>query len=95
MTAFSVHMCLCVRGALKQLNASRAKKSCFNDDHGRPLSRLEAIDGLLDELTKGHETIPMHKGCANPCKNSAKCKGFDYGPEGGCPGHPIGEGEPA
>ena len=92
MTATAYHLSLCVRGALKQLNASRAKKSAFTDDQGRPMTRLQAIDGLMDELAKGHESMPMHKGCSNPCKNSPKCKGFDYGAQGGCPGHPVDEG---
>ena len=85
-TTFYMH--LCVRGALNQLHRSRAKKSAFTDDHGRPMTRLEAIDGLMDELSKGHECMPMSKGCGNPCKNSALCAGFDYGKDGGCPGHP-------
>ncbi len=92
MSAISLYMSLCVRGALKQLTQSRAKKSYFTDDQGRPMTRLQAIDGLMDELSAGHETIPMHKGCGNPCKNSPKCSGFDYGEQGGCPGHPVEEG---
>lgn len=92
MTAISLHMCLCVRGAIKNLHGSRAKRSGFTDDNGRQLTRLEAIDALMDELAKGRETIPMHSGCGNPCKNSRLCNGFDYGPNGGCPGYPIEEG---
>ena len=92
MTAVALYMSLCVRGALRRLQASRAKRSEFSLK-GRPLSRLEAIDALHDELAKGHETIPTHKGCGKPCTNSPKCKGFDYGPEGGCPGFPHDEGD--
>jgi hypothetical protein len=80
-------MCLSVRGALKRLNASRAKKSEFSDE-GRPLTRLEAIDGLHDELAAGRETLPMNKECKNPCTYADKgCKGFNYGKNGGCPGY--------
>jgi hypothetical protein len=74
MTAIALYMSLCVRGAIKQLGASRAKKSYFTDADGQPLSRQSAIDHLMDELAKGHETIPTHKGCRNPCQNSTKCK---------------------
>lgn len=95
MSAINIHMCLCVRGAIKNLQESRAKRSGFTGDNGQQLTRLEAIDALMDELAKGRETIPMHKGCGNPCKNSPKCNGFDYGDMGGCPGYPVEEGGPA
>ena len=91
MTAVNIHMCLCVRGAIRNLQGSRAKRSAFTDDKGRPLTRLEAIEGLLDEIAQGRETLPMHKGCGNPCKNSPLCKGFDFGKDGGCPGYPAEE----
>lgn len=81
-----LHMSLCVRGALKQLMSSRSKRSYFTKADGTPATRVEAIDHLMDELSRGRETLPMHKGCANPCKNSPTCAGFDYGPTGGCPG---------
>lgn len=90
MSARRVTMCLSVRGALRELNSSRAKGSYYNDDSGKPLSRMQAIESLQDELSKGREKIPMSKECANPCKHADKgCKGFDYGKEGGCPGHII------
>lgn len=92
MSAVSLYMSLCVRGALRRLQASRAKRSEFSLN-GVPLTRLQAIDALHDELAKGRETIPTHKGCANPCKNSPKCKGFDYSEAGGCPGFPHDEGD--
>ncbi len=88
MTARRVTMCLSVRGALRELNASRAKKSYYNDDDGKALTRLEAIEALQDQLSMGREKIPMSKSCGNPCKN-AGCAGFDYGKEGGCPGYEI------
>ena len=89
-----VSMCLSVRGALRRLSESRGKKSEFTDD-GRPLTRLEAIESLQDELVKGHETIPLGENCSNPCQHADKgCKGFDYGKSGGCPGYWLKE-EPA
>lgn len=94
MTAMQLHMCLDVRGALKTLMKSRAKRSAFTDTGGQPMTRMQAIDGLMDELSKGHEVVPMHKGCDSPCRNSAKCKGFDF-KGGGCPGHPVEEGSEA
>lgn len=91
MTMTRYYMCLSVRGAISDLHRRRSKKPTeYRDDNGRPLYRNEAIDALMDELAKGHEVIPMHKGCGNPCKNSCKCAGFDY-KDGGCPGYPIDE----
>lgn len=85
-----ISMCVSVRGALRNLAESRSKKSAFNDNNGRPLSRMEAIDALQNELVKGHQTLPMGDDCANPCKHADKgCKGFDYGEHGGCPGYWI------
>jgi hypothetical protein len=84
-----ISMCLSVRGALRRLAESRSKKSEFTDD-GRPLTRLEAIESLQDELVKGHETIPLGENCNNPCQHADKgCKGFDHGKNGGCPGYWI------
>ena len=88
MTITRSYMCLCVRGAIKNLQGSRAKKSAFTGDDGKPLTRLEAIDALMDELVQGHKVIPMHSGCGNPCKNSCDCAGFDY-EDGGCPGYKL------
>lgn len=86
----SVYMCLNVRGALNDLSRSKQKISYFTDSAtGKPISRIDAIDGLCDELTKGHEVIPMHSKCGNPCQNSDKCAGFDYGKDGGCPGYEV------
>ena len=88
MSGKSYYMCMSVRGAIKDLQSKRGKKSYMNDDQGRPLTRLEAIDALMDELAKGHEVIPMGDKCANPCPNADKgCTGFDYGTHGGCPGY--------
>lgn len=82
-----VSMCLSVRGALRRLAESRSKKSEFTDE-GRPLTRLEAIESLQDELVKGRETVPLGANCSNPCQHADKgCEGFNYGKNGGCPGY--------
>lgn len=73
------HMCLSVRGALRNWNKLMLKNMFLHDD-GRKCSAEEATDILLDELSKGHDVIPL----------SAKpCEGFDY--KKGCPGHPVEE----
>lgn len=94
MTTMSMHMCLCTRGAIRNLQASRSKKTAYQHDDGRPMNKDEAMNALMDELAKGHESIPMSKKCGNPCQNSPLCKGFDYGKDGGCPGHPVSEESP-
>ncbi|TJZ75615.1 hypothetical protein [Chitiniphilus eburneus] len=88
------YMFLCVRGAIRDLQGRRRSKkhTGYTDDQGRPLNRDQAIDALMDELAKGHEVIPMHKGCGNPCRNSNACAGFDY-KDGGCPGYPVDAAE--
>lgn len=92
MSAIRVSMSVNVRGSLKSLLRSRAKNSYFSDDDGKPMTRLQAIDCLMDELAKGHECIPADGRCGNPCKKSSKCRGFDYSNGGGCPGYPIEKG---
>jgi hypothetical protein len=83
-------MCISVRGALARLSESRGKRSEFQSDKGKPLTRLEAIDALMDELAQGHEVIPMGSKCGNPCGHADKgCTGFDYGKGGGCPGYRV------
>jgi len=84
----TVYMCMSVRGGIRNLQALRKNaRTYMTDDHGRVLSRDEAINAMMDELAKGHETIPMGPQCANPCTNADKgCTGFDYGEHGGCPG---------
>ncbi|MYM34880.1 hypothetical protein GTP38_11070 [Duganella sp. FT94W] len=83
-------ICLSVRGALRDLGSRRGAGSYFTDDNGKPLTRLQAIDALHDDLAAGRETIPVNNECANPCPNAGKgCKGFDFGKGGGCPGYWI------
>ena len=86
-TSRTVYMCMSVRGAINSLHRQRGKKTYMTDDQGRPLTKQQALDALMDELAKGHETIPMGPQCANPCPNADKgCPGFDYGEHGGCGG---------
>lgn len=72
-----IHMCLDVRGFLKN-SKKRDYKGMFKHDDGRTMTPDEAKDALLDELAKGHVVIPFGK----------PCDGFDYS-GGGCPGHAI------
>ena len=87
----STFMCMSVRGGIRMLQAKRRNaKTYMTDDKGRPLSRDEAINALMDELAKGREVIPMSPHCGKPCAY-ASCPGFDYGERGGCGGHTTGE----
>lgn len=88
MSSTNICMSLCVRGAIRNLQAQRSKKTGYTHDNGNPMTKAEAIDALMDELAKGHETMPMGKKCGNPCGHSG-CKGFDYSARGGCPGYTV------
>lgn len=85
-------MCMSVRGGIRMLQAKRRNAKTYMTDSstGKPLSRDEAINELMDELSKGHEVIPMNSNCGNPCAY-ASCPGFNYGENGGCGGHVTGE----
>lgn len=87
--AMRMHMCLCVRGAIRNVQNSRNKNSGFQHIDGRPMTKDEGINALMDELVKGHETIPMNPKCGKPFQNSPLCTGFDYGAAGGCPGYEV------
>jgi hypothetical protein len=87
----TTYMCMSVRGAIRNISTQRGKRTGLQDDKGRPLNKEQAISALMDELAKGHETIPMGAKCGNPCGNSDKCKGFDFGEHGGCPGYEVDE----
>lgn len=76
MPASITHVCLSVRGALRNYT-KRDLKTLFLDETGRRLTADEAKEVLFDELAKGHEVIPVGE----------PCQGFDYS-GGGCPGHP-------
>jgi len=70
----TIHICQSVRGAIKFWN-KRTYDNFLSDNNGNFLSYEEAIDFLLEELSKGHEVIPL----------GLPCEGFDY--KKGCPGH--------
>lgn len=71
--AKTIHVCLSVRGALRQKNFAG-----FQHDDGRQMTAREAENALFDELAKGHEVIPL---------TTDPCEGFDY--KTGCPGHEV------
>lgn len=83
----TIRICMSARGLLHHLRGMRKHaKTHLADDNGRPLSRDAAIDAVIDEIAKGHLTLPMGD-CANPCPHAhLGCLGFNYGEGGGCPG---------
>jgi len=82
----SFHVCMNVRGFLKNSTFPKSYTNMFKHDDGRSMTPDEARDALMDELANGHETIPMSDKCGNPCQTPG-CKGFDYSAAGGCPGY--------
>lgn len=83
------HMCVSVRGAIRNLRNQRGAESGFYRPDDSELTCAEAFDVLMDELAKGHEVIPMNAKCNNPCENNPNCKGFDFSAGGGCPGYVV------
>lgn len=83
----TIRMCVSARGLINHLRGLRKNaKTHLADSNGRTLSRDAAIDAVINEIAKGHLTLPMGD-CANPCPNAhLGCSGFDYGEGGGCPG---------
>lgn len=69
------HMCMSVRGAIRNKAFGG-----FTDKSGKPVSKAKVQEFLLDELSKGHEVVPM-----------GECDNFCY--KTGCKGHPHKEGE--
>jgi hypothetical protein len=78
----TIHVCLDVRGALMNWVPSEWN-GVITDDSGKKLSAREAKMALLNELAQGHFKLPF----GDPCE------GFDYGENGGCPGHPVPDEE--
>jgi hypothetical protein len=68
---YHIHICLSVRGALWNRSFDG-----FRHNDGLPMTRREAFDGLCDELSKGHEKLPM-----------GDCDNFDW--KTGCRGHNV------
>ena len=67
------HMCLDVRGAIKNFS-KRQLTGMFTRPDGTKLTAEEAREHLLDHLSEGHEVIPM-----------GRCNNFDW--KEGCRGH--------
>jgi hypothetical protein len=78
MSSTIVHMCINVRGAIRNFRRREWKNCCTDSETGRTLTPDEVYEGFLDELAKGHAVIPFGKAC----------EGFDYS-GGGCPGHAV------
>ena len=80
MPSTGQHMCLSVRGALcwSEEEYKGALKWMKQDD-GSPFASINKLrDALMDELSQGHEVVPM-----------GKCDNFDW--KKGCRGHPAKE----
>lgn len=73
----TTHMCISVRGMLNwnRAEAKRLMKSITKSDGTRYTSWDELRNELMNELSQGHEVLPMGEAC----------EGFDY--KTGCPGH--------
>lgn len=72
----TMHVSLCVRGALKWPK-KKLRGMLVDIETGRTLSADEARDKLLDFLSQGVELLP-----------TTKCEG--HNPKTGCPGHEGG-----
>jgi len=68
------HMGLSVRGALRWPVSELAKLLRDSDGDGGFLSPQDAREALMEELSKGHEVLPI-----------GDCPDWDY--TTGCPGH--------
>jgi hypothetical protein len=70
-----------VRGALNwpRRDAKRMLRAVTKSDGTKFRDVDELRNALMDELSQGHEVIPM----------SDECEGFDY--KTGCPGHESGD----
>lgn len=75
------HMCLNVRGFLRNQRFPRGYRGVFRHDDGRIMTPDEARNHLFDELARGHELIPI-----------GDCDNFDHSTNGGCRGHETGLG---
>jgi len=80
-------MCMDVEGAIKHHSRQSPKKWSGATDNGRKISNGEFVKHLFVQHAQGKKLIPMNGKCDNPCKQSEKCAGFDYGENGGCPGY--------
>lgn len=67
------HLSLSVRGALTNWTKKDMGRLLQHDDR-RTMTASEAREALLEELSKGHEVVPM-----------GECNNFDF--KKGCLGH--------
>lgn len=75
-----VHMCMSVRGAIRNGEwRGSLVGACKEGD--RVLTSDEILDALCDHLTQGHEVIPL----------GTPCEGWSW--TDGCPGHPVEDSE--
>lgn len=70
----TTHMCLSVRGFLKNAKFPHDYRGMFKHDDGRSMPPEEARDFLFDQIKQGREVIPF-----------GDCDNFDY--SRGCLGH--------
>jgi len=68
------HVSMSVRGALKNKSFEG-----FTDANGNEVTKNQAQDFLMDQLSMGREKVPFGE----------PCEGYDY--IKGCPGHEIKE----
>ena len=79
----TVHMSMSIRGALSWDKRTLKRWSgAFTASDGTIPTPAEVREFLMDELSKGHELLPM----------SDACVGFDF--KTGCPGHPTENNPP-
>jgi hypothetical protein len=74
-----IHMAVSVRGMLSwpTREAKRMLKSILKAD-GSPYRTVDELrEALMDELSRGHEVLPLGN----------VCDGFDF--KDGCPGHEV------
>jgi hypothetical protein len=73
MSGLTIHTTLNVRGALEW--TPTLLRGLLHDENGDELSPGDARNALFEELSKGHEFLPIGE----------PCEGFSYAT--GCPGH--------
>ena len=78
MTRTRKHICIDVRGAIRNARDKNSTARNMRHDDGRPATLDEALDFLFEQLEQGRKVIPYGEAC----------EGFDYS-GGGCPGHLI------
>lgn len=75
----TVHMCISVRGVLSRTDRDLVKewgKGALSHKGKKLYTAMEIREAFFDELSEGHEVIPL-----------GKCDNFDY--KTGCRGHEI------